>query len=128
MALPEPPYPVSFIADLLRVPQRSFRLEVRQEHSTLGSGEILVADLAPARWVADIQTVPMRGQQARTLQSRLEALDGSINAFYLYDPWKCVPASDPRGDILGSSSVEIGTLGSNNKSLTLSGLPSGYVI
>lgn len=128
MALPASPFPVTYIADLLRVPRRSFRLDVQQELSGLGSGDVLAAQLAPTRWIADVQTKPMRPPEARVVQSRIEALDGSLNEFFLYDPWKCVPASDPRGAILGASSVTIHTVGSNNKSLRLGGLPAGYVL
>lgn len=122
------PAPVSYIADLLRVPRRTFRLEVQQELSGIGNGDILAAQLAPTRWIADIQTVPMQRSAARILQSRLEALDGSIHSFYLYDPWKCVPAADPGGAILGASTPAIRTIGSDNKSFSLKGLPIGYVI
>lgn len=122
------PAPVSYIADLLRVPRRTFRLDVQQELSGIGNGDVLAAELAPTRWIADIQTKPMRPADARVLQARLEALDGSINAFYLYDPWKCVPAADPGGVILGASAVTINTIGVDNKSLSLTGLPAGYMI
>jgi hypothetical protein len=122
------PAPVTYIADLLRVPSRSFRLDPQQEYSGLGGGEVLAAELAPTRWTADIKTVPMDRASARVLQSRLEALDGSIRSFYLYDPWKCVPAADPGGVILGASTPAIRTIGSDNKSFSLKGLPVGYVI
>lgn len=122
------PAPTSYIADLLRVPQRSFRLQEQQEYSGLGSGEILAADLAPQRWTANITTKPMNRLDANRLQARLETLDGSVNAFYLYDPWKCVPAADPGGELLGASAVTIASIGSNRKSMTLSGLPAGYVL
>lgn len=122
------PAPAAYIADLLRVPSRSFRLDPQQEYSGLGSGEVLAAELAPTRWMADIKTVPMDRASARVLQARLEALDGAINSFFLYDPWKCVPAADPGGALLGSSSVTINTVGVNNKSMSLAGLPAGYVL
>lgn len=122
------PAPTSYIADLLRVPRRVLRLEEQQEYSGLGTGELLAADLAPQRWVGDIQTVPMVQSEANRLQARIEALDGSINAFYLYDPWKCIPMADPGGVILGASAVTINAIGVNNKSLRLAGLPAGYVL
>jgi len=39
------PAPTSYIADLLRVPQRSFRLQEQQEYSGLG-------DPPPVKWSA----------------------------------------------------------------------------
>lgn len=122
------PAPITYIADLLRVPSRSFTLMTQQEVSGLGSGQILVADLAPALWVADIETKPMRRPEAHELLARLDTLDGALNSFYLYDPWKCAPTSDPRGELLGSSAVKIYALDINNKEMRLYGLPAGYVL
>lgn len=122
------PAPVSYIADLLRVPQRTFALQEQQELSMLGAGEVYAANLGPALWVADIQTKAMRRPEANILQSRLETLDGSINAFYLYDPWKCVPALDPGGTRLDGYTPQIASLNANNKALTISGLPANYTL
>lgn len=122
------PAPVTYIADLLRVPRRSFTLMTQQEVSGLGSGQILVADLGPALWVAEIETKPMRRPEASLLQSRLDTLEGSLHAFYLYDPWKCAPAADPGGTTLGESTVKIYSREANNKELALYGLPAGYVL
>src|SRR5690606_29871631 len=49
-------------------------------------------------------------------------------SFYLYSPMNCYPAADPGGVILDASEVTIHTIGSNNRSLRLEGLPAGYVL
>lgn len=122
------PAPTTYIADLLRVPKRTFTLAQQQEFSGLGSGQILAAELAPALWTADIETKPMPRPLANQLQARLDTLDGTLNAFYLYDPWKCAPSADPGGTILGSSTPSIHTLDANNKAMRVMGLPAAYVL
>lgn len=103
-------------------------LHDQQEYSGLGSGETLIADLGPRLWKADVAFSTMSDDDAAALQADIETLDGGINEFYLYDPRKKFPRADPNGAILGSSNVQIAALGGNNKSLSVSGLPAGYVL
>ena len=122
------PRSVASLADRLKISSVRWILQEQQEFSGLGSGEFLVADLAPRFWKADVSFATMSNDDAADFQADIETLDGAINAFYLYDPRKMFPRSDPDGSILGASAVQIATLGANNKSLSLSGLPSGYVL
>lgn len=122
------PAPVTYIADLLRVPRRTFTLMMQQEVSGLGSGQIIAADIAPPLWVAEIETKPMSRPDANLLLARLDTLEGSLNSFYLYDPWKCAPFADPGGVKLGGSTPKIYALEANNKEMRLYGLPAGYIL
>lgn len=122
------PRSTASLADTLRIMSVRWILQEQQEYSGLGSGEFLVADLGPRLWKADVAFATMADADAAEVQADFETLDGGMSEFYLYDPRKRYPRADPDGSILGASSVQIATLGSNNKSLTVSGLPAGYVL
>lgn len=120
------PLSLEAFADKLRMVSAPFILEEQQELSGLGGGEILAAGLAPDRWTTPVTLKPMIHTQAREIQALIESLRGALQTFYLYSPTNCYPAFDPGGIILGSASPVVHTIGSNNKSLRINGLPSGY--
>jgi len=115
-------------ANKLRIQTVRWWLQEYQESSMTGGGEFLVADLAPRRWRADVTLIRMSHDDASEVQALVESLDGSINAFNLYDPRKMYPRSDPNGTLIASSTPIISSLSSNNKVLAISGLPEGYAL
>lgn len=126
MALAFPLLQTEF-SDLLRVRTVSWSLMWRQEMSE-AAGETLAADLGPPLWEAAIETAPMPHAEADQLAAVVDALDGALQTFYLTNPKRPFPQSDPDGSILGAADVEILTVGADNKSLALEGLPNGYAI
>lgn len=116
------------LAEKLRIKAVRWQLQRFDEMSGLGSGDMLVAELAPPRIFADVTLMPMYHDEAAEVQALLDTLDGGMNDFYLWRPQQPLPKADPDGSILGASEPVINTLGVNNKSLSLSGLPVGYVI
>src|SRR5687768_983531 len=112
-------------ADLLRISSVTWRLQRRQEISE-ATGETLAADRGPALFEADVETPPMEHVEADRLQAIVDALDGSIHTFYLSNPRRPFPQNDPDGSLLGSSTPTILSVGADNKSLALTGLPVGY--
>ena len=122
------PLSLNAFADRLRIQSVNWKLERYDELSGLGSGEVLAAQLAPPRMVGDVELVPMYHAAAAQVQALIESLDGAINSFYLYAPQRKYPQYDPTGAVLGAAAVTIHTVGGNNKSLRLQGLPSGYVL
>lgn len=122
------PLSIDALADRLKIQAVSWRLERYDELSGLGSGEILAAQLAPPRIVADVEVAPMYHSAASQVQALIESLDGPINSFYLFAPQRRYPQSDPDGSGLGSSVPTIHSIGSNNKSLRLKALPDDYVL
>lgn len=122
------PLSLSAFADKLRIVSAPFVLEEQHELSGLGSGEVLAAQLAPARWTTTVTLAPERHLKAREIQVLIESLSGSIQSFYLYCPTNCYPAKDPGGVVLGASAVKIASIGGDNKSLALNTLPANYVI
>lgn len=122
------PLSLNDFADRLRIVSAPFVLEEQQELSGLASGDVLAAQLAPSRWTADVTLAAERHTKARAVQALIESLSGPIQSFYLYCPTNCYPAADPGGIILGANTVTIHTIGANNKSLRLAGLPAGYAL
>lgn len=119
------PLSTADLADRLGIVSAPLVLKDNREVSGMGSGQIIEADLAPALWTADVVTRPWRAIEARRLEALINAVIRSKESFYLYDPRKAVPALDPKGATLGSSTVKINSVPSN-KSLTLKGLPANY--
>lgn len=122
------PLSLSAFAETLPIVSNPFVLEEMHELSVAGSGETIAAQLAPSRWTSQVTLAPMRFTKARAVQAKIEALSGPINSFYLHCVTNCFPAKDPGGGILGASAVTIHTVGANNKSLRLQGLPANYAL
>lgn len=116
------------LADRFRIQSVQWRTQRWDQLSGLGSGDVLAAQLAPPRIVADIVLMPMYNAEAGQVQALIDALDGPMNSFYLWPPHRPFPQADPDGTALGASTVQIKSIGSNNKSLAFKGLPAGYVI
>lgn len=116
------------LATILPANSVKFRLDYGQELSGRGSGEIIAADLRPARWMAQISAEVIDHDRLAAIQAMVEQLDGAIGTFLLWDQSKLYPATDPTGSIVGASAVKIKTVGSNGKSFALKGLPAAYVL
>lgn len=116
------------LADLLSIETAEWMLGEDQELTNLGSGEVLAADLGPRLWQAECATTPADIETIEALRARLQALDGAINSFYLFDPRRPFPATDPTGAALAGSTVTIDAIESNRKELSLAGLPAGFVL
>ncbi|MCV3738384.1 hypothetical protein OCK02_19440 [Rhizobium sp. TRM96647] len=120
------PLNASEFANKLRIQTVRWWLQEYQESSMTGGGDFLVADLAPRLWRADVTLIRMSHDDAAEVQALIESLDGSINAFNLYDPRNRYPRADPNGTMIAGSTPIISSLSSNNKVLEISDLPAGY--
>lgn len=124
-------YPLSLaaFADQLGIQSLQPRNGRQQEHSSLGSGEGISADLAPARIEYDVALAPRYHRLASSITARLQMLEADTPAtFYIRDPRYIGPLSDPTGATLSSATVQIKSLNSNTKALALKGLPPDFVI
>ena len=125
MAISYPLAAADFMA-LLRVQAVVPYLQFQQELSALASGGTVAKDLAPALWMADVQTLVLRPLLFEEVLAAIESLQGSIGTFFLYDTLKCCPKADPKGTILGASNVKINS--ASARAVSFKGLPAGYVI
>lgn len=104
-----------------------FRLQKFEEASGLGSGQPIHAQMAPPKWIANFAFSRMRFGPASRAVALVEAL-GSSNRVHLYDPTIPFPRADPGGSILGSAKLAVVSLGINNRSLRIGGMPAGYTL
>lgn len=102
-------------------------LQYRQQNMD-GAGNVLSNRLGSPKWQAAVRTAGGRHDADMDVQAMVKLLLGRDAAFFAYDirqPW---PAYDPGGAILSGSgfSPTIRTVGSNNRSLSLTGMPNRY--
>lgn len=114
------------LATALRQVKANWRLDYGQEMSGQASGRVRVADVRDPRWVADIASTPVLAADFDALQALVESLDGGAGTFLLWNAQRQYPQADPGGTTLGASTVTVLSVGSDNKSLALQGLPTGY--
>lgn len=120
------PLAAAALADLLFIADVQFRLEWQQEVTDAG-GDMLVADVGPAHWMADITTIPMAHGQAEQVLARLNSLGGGLRTFYLHNPRLPYPQADPDGSSYGASSPVVDTV-VDSLNLSLGGFVAGYEI
>lgn len=106
----------------------TFMPQWRQEFSRQAGGTPRVADIGPEVWTAKIGVDIMSNDDAVSASAFINQMRGSLGTFYVWEPRRQYPRLDPDGSILGSNVVTIYALGSDNKSLQLTGLPAGYQI
>lgn len=119
------PLALGSFANQLRMAQVTFRLEHQQEISGKANGQAIAAELAPSLWAADVNIINMEQRDALRMQSIIEALDGAINDFYLYDPRCAYPYYDPDGSILSGLTVRLKNIRNANE-IKLEGLTPGF--
>jgi hypothetical protein len=122
------PLATNVFADVIDMMQIRFRLSDALNISGNGRGQLIVADLAPKYWEADVTVATMENDRAVQVQALVEGLDGGINDFYFYDPRCAYPQYDPDGSSIISKTIRIETLHSNNKQMTLKQLPTGFQV
>ena len=122
------PLATADLVDLLRIRDVAWNLMDQEEVSGLGSGEGLTADLGPKLWEGECTTVDIRTADLEKWKARFHILDGSNNAFYLYNPSVAYPETDPDGTALAGASVTVLAIEANRKEMSLAGLPAGFVV
>lgn len=124
MAAIEYPLSLAEFADLLPIKSAPFLMDRGIETSGQGSGRILVKDLRPPLWTAQVQLVPQPRDTAAAIMAKLETLESYGGTFEFYDPRRKLPIA---GDV-NDDSVEILALGGDGMSLSLKGCVHGSTI
>lgn len=122
------PVPQADLGDLLPILSVDWELEQHQEISVDGAGELLAHDLARPLWTGNVSLVPQLHTEARALDAQFDALDGSLNTFYLANPMGWWPKMDPGGVIYGGATPLINGIETNRKQVAFKNLPIGYVL
>lgn len=113
------PYPLAFLTDQLWVAEVTQNLQRFDEQSGSGDGRIWATELSRPLWQAVVKLVPCQTEEARLIDARLRALQGSQESFLWADP-SYSPPYDP-GDW-----VHLLAVSADRSHVTLTGLPPHY--
>lgn len=105
-----------------------FQLTTYDNTSIDGGGNMLTKRAAPPRWTASFTMSEMPYDDARAVEAMFKVIRARDMTFLAYDKTTKYPLNDPDGSIISGSTVQVKSKGSNNRSLSLKGLPNGYVI
>lgn len=119
-------YPLDILTDFPGW-STEFELLYRQEFSRTASGVTIAKDMGTPLWRATYQTRSLRPNELDQWRAKLKALEGSVQRFTGRPMSRCYPIAHPNGQGLGDvSAVTVASVGTDNKSVTLAGLPVGY--
>lgn len=122
------PYPLGEFADTLNISSVKWGVKRYDELSSLGSGQIIAAELSPPLWQGEITLRECNKDEAKRAGAKIRALQGPINSFMFYDPSSKYPFGDPDGSIMGSSTPVVAEVHSTRRGISIQGLPAGYVL
>lgn len=81
-----------------------------------------------ALWRCHLTSVPIRHSESSAIEALLDALDGVIGSFYVYNPKKPYPLRDPQGNILGVAPWIAQVDTHTTDTIVIKNLPPGYVV
>lgn len=91
-----------------------------------GGGEVIAARTGQRLWEGDVTLVP--GYDHTATEALLKVLQDPGRSFMIEAHDRPFPLRDPNGAFLGAASPVIASLPAGGRSLTVSGLPAGYVL
>lgn len=112
----------------LKVADVTFRDFLPIETSQLADGTIIKASLGAALWRGTVKLAPAYAEDAAAVEAFLSVLQRPGASFFVYDPRRIGPRSDPNGTALASAAPQIASINANNREMALSGLPANFVI
>jgi hypothetical protein len=121
-------YPLA-LADFwsgLRIMSFSMQMGGGLQHQATGGGEVIGAATGQRLWEGDV-ALTMGADHAKA-EALLAVLQDPGRSFMMESHDRPFPLRDPNGALLGASAPIIATLPAGGRSMTLSGLPAGYVL
>lgn len=112
-------YPFDLLADFPGW-STDFDLLWRQEQSRQANGRTIVKDMGSPLWRATYQSRQMRANELDKWRARLAAMENGLKTFKGYPLARCRPIAHPGSSVLPSGTIA--SVGSNRKTVTLSGL------
>lgn len=122
------PYPVSVLADRLKISSVTWDANRNDELSGTGDARVWQAELAAPLWTADVKLTIGYHDEVKQVAALIRKLYGAQESFYLFDPTSQYPQSDPTGSIIDSSDVKVQAVSTGRAKLRLYGVPAGYVL
>lgn len=127
MSLPNFPFTAGEFWNRIRFASRpEFELAHYRQQSIDGAGNTLSARFGQPKWRSDVVTSNGRHDDDMEVQALIKALLGRNGTFLAYDIRRPNPKRDPLGNTISGATVQVRTVGSNNRSLSLKGLTSNY--
>lgn len=109
-----------------------FSLAWRQEQSRQASGRILVKDMGSPLWTLRALTRQLAPNELDYWRARFTALENGEQQFWAFPKSRCYPIAYPNGSWPTGSAfagvASLATINTNRKAVSLSGLPSGFVL
>jgi hypothetical protein len=107
-----------------------FELIFRQERSRTAGGKTIVKDFGRPLWRAAYETTALSPNMLDRWRAILDSVDGGSLPFLGYSLSRVYPIAYPNASWPGvfTGSAQVGSVGANNKSLTLKGLPAGFKV
>jgi hypothetical protein len=96
------------------------------EYSETGGGEVMTADIGERLWRMTVTLRPGHYAEIEPIRAKLRMLRQAGRSLLVHSMPLTAPINDPDGVTLGASAVTLEAVASNNRELTLTGLPSGY--
>lgn len=124
MALSDPLQPEEF-ASRFKVQDIEFVQNFNQQSSMTGGGERRYADRAPAMIRAKITTIAMPNAEAEGIMALINSRAGGLKKVLLHNYRLPFPATDPKGEIIGSLVPRLATI-TDRLHVSFSGFPAGY--
>lgn len=98
------------------------------KQSITGGGDILTAKFGEPKWAGNVVLRPNYHSESQNINALFKALLGRNGTFLAYDTRRDGPYEDADGSAISGSTVLVRDIGGDNRSLSLKGLPPGYVI
>tara|TARA_R110000868_G_scaffold936_1_gene7123 strand:- start:13618 stop:14250 length:633 start_codon:yes stop_codon:yes gene_type:complete len=123
---------ITFPRDLIepfRVRSCTFEQMEIQARSPARGGQVQVVGLGPAVWSMKYETVPLTEAQGAAWEAWLSSLRGGARLFKAWHPYRRYGLAYPRGGPAAfSGACTLASVGGGLDTVTLSGLPSNYVL
>lgn len=108
--------------------QTSFRPDKPQAFSRTKGGETIPHRIGTPLWSGEVRIALDRHEHSARIEAKLAHLQNTGASFLIYDRRKPFPTYDPDGTILGAATPTIASIESNNRDLSIAGLPLGYTL
>lgn len=122
------PLPLDDFFDTLPIQRVTFQLANAATTSETGNGEIISHRRGARLWGGKIVLDKDYHSVWAAIEARLSLLEEPGASLLLWDVRLPGPIADRDHSLLGAALPKIGSLNSNNRELTLKGLPTGYAL
>lgn len=122
------PLTLAQFQDLLPLDGVTVDLPGALSYSETGGGHLLPARQGSRLWRGQIDLMSDGPDAIEPILALIDILREPAASFLVGSAVRQYPKADPDGSILGAATVTVGSKDANNREMTLSGAPAGYVI